>query len=142
MRVWMPRKTLAKITVNGWPDQTLFVQVVGQLLRRTKGEIQWRKRADRCFRGNGIPIVVAGKLGAALRLENCGPIWPAPIIFSLRCAYPIQGFNRQEHSEMFLKICTEHNRVIPHESYTELAGEENRLRNITHLQQRAQGAGK
>jgi signal transduction histidine kinase len=131
-------ETLAKITVNGWPDQTLFVQVVGQLLRRTKAKSSGENERIAVF-GEMVSLLwSAGKLGAALRLEELWTDLARTYIFSLRCAYPIQGFNRQEHSEMFLKICTEHNRVIPHESYTELAGEENRLRNITHLQQRAQ----
>jgi PAS domain S-box-containing protein len=58
--------------------------------------------------------------------------------FSLRCAYPIAGFNRQEHGASFLKICTAHCAVIPDESYTALTSEAERLRSVTQLQQRAQ----
>ena len=57
---------------------------------------------------------------------------------SLRCAYPMNAFDREEHGDSFLKICAEHSHVIPVESYTALVSEEQRLRSISHLQQRAQ----
>jgi PAS domain S-box-containing protein len=58
-------------------------------------------------------------------------------VFSLRCAYPIGSFGHEQDTEPFLKICAEHSGVIPSESYTELISEEERFRNISHLQQRA-----
>ncbi len=57
---------------------------------------------------------------------------------SLRCAYPMNAFDREEHGDSFLKICAEHSHVIPVESYTALVSDEQRLRSISHLQQRAQ----
>ncbi len=50
----------------------------------------------------------------------------------------MSGFDREFHSDAFLKICGEHSHVIPVESYTELIDEQQRLRSITHLQQKAQ----
>jgi hypothetical protein len=52
--------------------------------------------------------------------------------FSLRCAYPIASFAREEDGEPFLKSCALHSSVIPSESYTELNTEAERLRNISH----------
>ena len=58
--------------------------------------------------------------------------------FCLYCAYPISGFNHEEQGKLLLEICAEHSRVIPDESYTELVSEDQRLRSIAQLQQKAQ----
>jgi hypothetical protein len=50
----------------------------------------------------------------------------------------MSAFGRGDHGDLFLKICAEHSRVVPSESYTELMNEDQRLRNITRLQQKAQ----
>src|SRR5882724_4559151 len=78
-----------------------------------------------------------GNLDAALRLEQLWTQLGKTHAFSLRCGYPMRGFDRYEHGEIFLKICAEHTVVIPNESYSSLENEEHRLRNVTHLQQRA-----
>jgi signal transduction histidine kinase len=49
----------------------------------------------------------------------------------------MSSFYRQEHGELLLKICAEHSNVIPGESYTALANEDERLRTIAHLQHKA-----
>jgi signal transduction histidine kinase len=56
----------------------------------------------------------------------------------LRCAYPIAGFCDETHAEPFLRICCEHSTVIPGENYTTLRTEQDRLRNIAQLQQKAE----
>jgi signal transduction histidine kinase len=58
--------------------------------------------------------------------------------FQLYCGYPIKGFDREDHGELFLKICHEHSDIVPHEGYDGSVSEENRRRNLAHLQQRAQ----
>jgi PAS domain S-box-containing protein len=78
-----------------------------------------------------------GKPQAAIRLEQLWNELSKVQSFSLRCAYPISGFPRETHGKPFLEICAEHSAVIPSESYTALINEGERLRNITHLQQRA-----
>ncbi len=50
----------------------------------------------------------------------------------------MKSFDREEHGELFLKICAEHTNVIPGESYMALDDEEERRRNISYLQQKAQ----
>ena len=47
-------------------------------------------------------------------------------------------FGREGHGDLFLKICREHSHVIPLESYTALDSEDQRLRSISQLQQKAQ----
>jgi signal transduction histidine kinase len=78
-----------------------------------------------------------GKAEAAIRLEQ---LWNglAPVeSFSLFCAYPMSCFEREEDAGLFLKVCNEHSAVIPTESYMGLASEDERLRTISQLQQKA-----
>ncbi|MFZ0439600.1 MAG: sensor histidine kinase, partial [Candidatus Sulfotelmatobacter sp.] len=57
--------------------------------------------------------------------------------FSLFCAYPMGSFNREEDAGLLLKVCHEHSAVIPTEGYMGLGSEDERLRSITQLQQKA-----
>jgi signal transduction histidine kinase len=130
--------TLSKFLVDGWPDATLFTNVVGGLLARTKSKSDGNDQRIAVF-GEMVSLLWSqGKLDAALHLEQLWTYLAKTHTFSLRCAYPMAGFDRHEHGDLFQKICAEHTGVIPNESYTSLDDEERRLRNITHLQQRAQ----
>jgi signal transduction histidine kinase len=131
-------ETLSKFLVDGWPDATLFVEVVGNLIGLAKLRSGGEGQHIAVF-GEMVSVLWSqGKMDAAFRLEQLWTELARTHAFALRCGYPMQGFDRREHTDLFGKICAEHTGVIPNESYTELANEEHRLRNITHLQQRAQ----
>ncbi len=49
----------------------------------------------------------------------------------------MMAFDREEHGEPFLKICAAHTGVIPSEGYSALDDEQQRLRSISYLQQKA-----
>ncbi len=130
--------TLDQLLVDGWPDATRFTSVVGELLSVARSRNGGAEQRIAAF-GEMVSLLWSqGKFDAALHLEQLWNDLGRTHSFSLRCGYPIQGFDRHEHSELFHKICAEHTAVIPNENYTELANEEHRLRHITHLQQRAQ----
>ena len=130
--------TLSKFTVDGWPDAARFVEVVGGVVTEAKAASEGGNSRVVAF-GEMVSLLWAQrKPEAAIRLEQLWNDLGKTHDFSLRCAYPIGGFNRVEDSAPFLKICAEHSGVIPSESYTELITEEERLRNISHLQQKAQ----
>ena len=57
--------------------------------------------------------------------------------FSLFCAYPMSSFKKEEDAALFLKVCNQHSAVIPTEHYIGLSTEDQRLRSITQLQQKA-----
>jgi signal transduction histidine kinase len=82
-----------------------------------------------------------GNFEAAIQLEQLWNEIAQTHSFSLRCAYPLAGFGDDSHAEPFLKICTEHSAVIPAENYTALGTEDERLRNIAQLQQKAEAMG-
>jgi hypothetical protein len=58
--------------------------------------------------------------------------------FVLCCAYPIHGFDGEAFAPGLSAVCATHERVIPAESYTALTSVDDRLRAISHLQQKAQ----
>jgi PAS domain S-box-containing protein len=130
-------ETLAKFTVDGWPDATRFSELIGGRVARAKAASQGGNSRVVAF-GEMVSLLWAqGKPDAAIRLEQLWNDLAKTHSFSLRCAYPIGSFARAEDSEPFQKICAEHSAVIPSESYTDLSSEVDRLRNISHLQQKA-----
>jgi signal transduction histidine kinase len=131
-------ETLAKITVGGWPDPTLFSEVIGSVMAMATAAA-----GSECDRVAAFGEMVAllwqdGKPEAAVRLEQLWNDLARTYSFSLRCAYPMSSFYRQEHGDLLLKICAEHSDVIPGESYTALVSQDERLRSIASLQQKAQ----
>src|SRR2546430_17268971 len=53
----------------------------------------------------------------------------------------MSAFYREEHGAQLLQVCADHSAVIPGESYTSLITEEERLRTIAYLQQKALALG-
>jgi signal transduction histidine kinase len=131
-------ETLAKITPGGWPDAVRFAEVVGGVIARVSALSDGEPRHIAAF-GEMVALLWAeGKADAAIRLEQLWNELAQTYSFSLRCAYPMSGFCREEHGELLLKVCAEHSAVIPGESYTALVNQDERLRSIAHLQQKAQ----
>jgi signal transduction histidine kinase len=126
-------ETLSKFMVEGQPDPALFAEVVGGLIERA-AEGRPRVRAY----GEMVAVLWAeGKRDAAIRLEELWNDLGKSRRFSLFCAYPMSGFGGEELIEPLTSVCTSHSRVIPAESYTGLAGADERLRTIIQLQQKA-----
>ncbi|MGB2886073.1 MAG: PAS domain S-box protein [Candidatus Acidiferrales bacterium] len=131
-------ETLSKLIVDGLPDKVLFADLIGGLVARAKAAAEGEQPPIAIF-GEMVALLWADcKVEAAIRLEQLWNDLARTYSFSLCCAYPMSGFYREQHGEPFLRICAEHSAVIPSESYTSLAGEEQRLRNIAQLQQKAQ----
>jgi PAS domain S-box-containing protein len=78
-----------------------------------------------------------GKRHEAIRLEQLWNQLAQKYSFSLLCAYPITGFKSKTDIEPFLKMCGEHSGVVPGENYAGLSTDEERLRSIAQLEQRA-----
>jgi signal transduction histidine kinase len=131
-------ETLAKITTDGWPDAARFTEVVGGVIAQVVAGSEGEPRRIAAF-GEMVAVLWAeGRPDAAIRLEQLWNELAQTYSFSLRCAYPMSSFCREEHGDLLLKICGEHSAVIPGESYTALVSQDERLRSIAHLQQRAQ----
>jgi signal transduction histidine kinase len=131
-------ETLTKFMRDGWPDAALFTEVVGSTLAQAALANGGRDSRISAF-GEMVALLWAeGNAEAAVRLEELWNELARNYSLSLHCAYPMSGFDREYHSDPFLKICEQHSHVIPVESYTGLIDEEQRLRSISHLQQKAQ----
>jgi hypothetical protein len=126
-------ETLSRFMVDSEPEQALFSAAIGSAIARA---------ADA---GDGVRIfgeMVAvlwdeGNVAAAIRLEELWNELAKAHPFSLLCAYPLHVFGSD--SAAFARVCACHTRVIPTESYTALAGADERLRAITELQLVAAG---
>jgi signal transduction histidine kinase len=131
-------ETLAKFMLDGKPDAALFTEIIGSILGQAAAAAEGKTPRIAAF-GEMVALLWAqGNAEAAVRLEQLWNELAQTYPLSLRCAYPMSGFDRGDHGDSFLKICAEHSHVIPVESYRALINEEQRLRSISHLQQRAQ----
>jgi PAS domain S-box-containing protein len=133
-------QTLSTFMIDGSPDAALFSTFMGSILSTA------RAAADGAFPrifayGEMVALLCAeGNVDAALRLEQLWNDLSRVHSFDLHCAYPMKSFNRKGHTQSFLRICAEHAQVIPTENYTALVNEQERLRDISRLQQEAQTA--
>ena len=131
------RETLPKFMVNGSVDEARFIELIGGALTRLRNAAD-RKDSRIAVFGELVALLWAdGKPEQAIRVEQLWNDLAREHSFSLLCAYPITGFNNERHIEPFLKMCGEHSGVVPSESYLGLRSEEEQLRSIAHLQQRA-----
>ncbi len=131
-------ETLAKIAPGGWPDPVRFTEIVGGVIARAVTVREGESRRIAAF-GEMVALLWAdGKPDAAIYLEKLWNELAKTYSFHLRCAYPMSSFYREEHGELLLQVCAEHSAVIPGESYTTLVSQDERLRSIAQLQQKAQ----
>jgi PAS domain S-box-containing protein len=131
-------ETLSKFIVDGWPDGERFHQAVGSVVAQCRLSGRTNQSKIAAF-GEMVALLWAeGKAEAAIRLEQLWNELARVHSFHLHCAYPISYFHDQRHADLIEKVCAEHSHVIPDESYTSLPGEDERLRAIALLQQKAQ----
>jgi hypothetical protein len=78
-----------------------------------------------------------GKHGAAIYLEKLWDDLRRHHSLILRCAYPPACVAAESDHDIFRRTCAVHDHVIPSESYTSLDNEDDRMRMISLLQQKA-----
>jgi len=133
-------ETLAGFMVNGTLDDTLFTSFVGYMLSSVRSKTK-RVAPRLIIFGEMVALLVAdGKADVAIKLERLWNDLARTHSFDLYCAYPMKSFDQQAHSQAFLDICAEHPHVVPTENFTALANEDDRLRHISLLEQRAKTA--
>jgi PAS domain S-box-containing protein len=127
-------ETLAKFMVDGWPDERLFMDVVGSVIRQAA---QDGSRPVRAF-GEMVALLWAeGRHEASIRLEELWNDLAQTHSFSLLCAYPMQGFDDEGHGSPFSHICNAHSHVRPAESFLATAAPDDLHRQVVLLQQKA-----
>jgi hypothetical protein len=132
-------ETLTRISEAGWPDRIRFAELMGSIAARARAATISEKAGEVAIFGEMVSLLWSGgKFDAAIRLEQLWNDFVRSHPLSLRCAYRMDDFHSQEHHRPFLKICGEHTAVIPAESYSGMTTDEERLRTIAELQQKAQ----
>jgi PAS domain S-box-containing protein len=107
---------LSKFMVDGQPDPVLFAETVGSVIAHAAGTSRDETRRVVAF-GEMVALLWAeGKPEAAIQLEKLWNQLAKTYSFSLHCAYPIQGFCRQEMADSLLNICAEHTSVVRQDS--------------------------
>ncbi len=98
---------LAKFMVNGWPDESLFMETVSKLINRAN----CTGRKVRAF-GEMVAILWAeNNSGATVNLEYLWNKFCQKQAFSLFCAYPKSGFT-DDLNESLTQICNCHSKRI------------------------------
>lgn len=130
--------TLLKFTRDGQPDAAIFATLIGGIISGAASAVKHERPRVAAF-GEMVALLWAdGKPDIAIQVEELWNGLAATHSFELLCAYPMSLFPQSGDGASFGRICETHSRVIPAESYTALPGEEERLRAITLLQQKAQ----
>ena len=124
---------LAAFMVDGLPDETLFNETIGGLVRKSIA----RHGKLRAFGEMVAQLWAEGNADAAVQLEILWNKLRKENSFVLFCAYPIEGFRHAAKGSPFAHLCSQHTRVLPTEGYLSASNETARLRMIAGLQQKA-----
>jgi len=128
--------TLSRVMLNQMPDPERFSQIVGGLIARARAAVKSEQSGIVIFGEMVAQLWAEEKQQAAVRLEELWNTLATKYSFSLRCAYPMNGFYKREHTESFGKICAEHSAVLPLGSRALALGEDEPFRIIAALQQK------
>jgi KaiC/GvpD/RAD55 family RecA-like ATPase len=129
--------TLTKFMSEDRPDAARFAQVIIPVITEAKAAAEGERRI--VIFGEMVALLWSErKPEAAVALEELWNNLAKKYAFTLLCAYPMNSFDREEDHTPFMQICAAHSSVIPTESYTTLATEQERSRNFAHLQQKEQ----
>lgn len=126
-------ETLNKFSSNGRPNAAKFKKVIGSLIRRAAAG----GRPVRVFGEVMALLAAGGRYEDAVRVEDFWNDLANEIQFTRFCAYPTKSFDGDNLAEPMRQVCGTHSRVIPAESYSGIENEDERLRAIAMLQQRA-----
>ena len=101
-------KVLSMFMVNGWPDETLFLTTVKEIIALARGTTNRKTRAY----GEMVALLWAqGFNGATVHLEYLWHKFCSSETFCLFCAYPKTGFT-QDIAASIEHICSSHSMVI------------------------------
>ena len=129
-------ETLAQIMHGQMPDAERFATILGQTIAKAKAASEAAEPCTVIFGEMVALLWTEGKVEAAIRIEELWNNLADQHSFSLRCAYPMNGFHQGTHEEFFRRICAAHSEVIPPGSRGLLFSDDERLRTIANLRQK------
>ncbi|ATB51165.1 histidine kinase [Corallococcus macrosporus DSM 14697] len=131
------RETLARFMVGGRPDWERFRQIVGAVIEHTLAAARPGTKV-RAYGEMVDVLCLDGMPDVAVELESLWNDLSVLYPLSLLCTYAIGHFGQAERARPFMDVCKAHAHVIPTERYTRLTAPEEKLREVSLLQQRAQ----
>jgi PAS domain S-box-containing protein len=105
-------ETLSKFMVDGMPDGARFDEIVGGFIGRTTDRVKGAHPEIAVFGEMVSLLATAGKIEAAIRLEQLWNELAKKYSFSLRCAYPMANFHGEKNVPPLIRICAEHTAVV------------------------------
>jgi PAS domain S-box-containing protein len=128
-------ETLAGLmTPAGRPDEDAFMRLIGGLVAKTSVG----RAGLRAYGEMAALLWEDRNPEAALALEKLWNKLGRTVAFSLLCAYPIRGLGGPGQGRLSARICDEHGRILPAESYPDGAPPEERQRALAGLQAKTQ----
>ncbi|MGH8270295.1 MAG: MEDS domain-containing protein, partial [Steroidobacteraceae bacterium] len=123
---------LARIMHHGVPQWSRFVEVLGTIVA------ELRRQHPRVIAFGEMVALLwrEGRRESAAQLEQLWNELGQREPFSLYCAYPLPAEGEAADHAAFERVCSQHTRIIPAESYAKSAPAA-RLRQIAQLQQKA-----
>jgi PAS domain-containing protein len=116
----------------------MFRNVIGTLVEQVSAVAERHGRGLVAF-GEMVALLWAdGNQPAALALERLWNDLAKTHSFQLRCAYPMRLFPQERDDQWIAEVCAEHSQVVPTEQYTAVQNDDERLRTVLFLQQKAQ----
>ncbi|HKY72089.1 MAG TPA: MEDS domain-containing protein [Nitrospira sp.] len=98
--------TLSLFMLDGWPNERLFLKVIGQIIASTARETPVR------IYGEMVAVLWAqGKQRAAIRLEELWNTLARQQAFSLLCGYPASTFDQPALASALEEVCACHSQV-------------------------------
>jgi signal transduction histidine kinase len=131
-------ETLDRFMLNGSPDEFLFGECIGDMIS-CSARAALNENATVSIDGEMVSLLWQRRDSAGvLRLEELWNQLAAHYSFHLLCGCPITSFDREAHTDLFARICCQHDAVIPAEGFPERAVESDHSRTVALLQQTEQ----
>ncbi len=128
-------ETLSRFMVDKLPVVGRFNEVIGHLIAKAKSALKVPEPHIVIFGEMVAHLCAEGNYEGALRLEELWNALADKHSFSLRCAYPMSGFQHDAEGEFFSKICGEHSAVAPVAAQGIVLSDDEQLRIVAKLQQ-------
>ena len=126
--------TLDRFMRRGALDPIRFAEVIGGVISQAAVP---GGRPVRTFGEMVALLALEGQTAAALQLERLWNDLQHTHSFSLLCAYPMHRLGGPHFATLIADVCAVHSRTMPTEAYTTLTDEDDRIRLVAQLQQRA-----
>jgi PAS domain S-box-containing protein len=131
-------RTLRRLMSGEMPDALRFEEMIGGIIADAKAAA---KSELPCVVIFGEPVALlwaTGNRRAAIRLEDLWNSLAEKHVFSLRCAYPMNGFQNDQNGDFLRKVCGQHSGVAPEKGLGLEVSDEESLEIIAKLHQRVQ----